>query len=312
MKRRISPLPEAVLLMDKGYDSEEIHVLIWKSLSGTDARKLVKMGDGDIPVEERIFGPGHYLRPNLVQLISCRNVLIEGVTFKNAPMWNINPVYCRNVTINRVRVEGDGPNNDGCNPDSCSDVLIKDCIFNCGDDCIAIKSGRNRDGRRVNIPSENILIQGCQMEDGHGGITCGSETAGDIRNIYAENSVMSSANLWMALRFKTNPDRGGTIENVFIRNYQIQQTGQTGIHMTMAYDGVSSGPYLPEIRNIEIRNCRSKNVPQAIYILGLKKSKIEAVRLEDCRFEGVHTANFITNVEGLILKNVSVNGALEK
>jgi len=160
-----------------------------------DRDKLFEMAENNIQPSERIFGDGHYLRPNFIQPYKCKNVLIEGVTFKDSPMWFIHPVLSQNISIINVTVEGLGPNNDGCDPESCKDVLIKNCYFNTGDDCIAIKSGRNNDGRRVNIPSENIIIQNCKMKEGHGGVVIGSEISGSVKNVFAENCEMSSPNL---------------------------------------------------------------------------------------------------------------------
>ena len=180
----------------------------WTSKARADISALVKMGGEDVPVAKRVFGEGHYLRPYLFQPCRCSNVLLEGVTVKNSPMWTISPLYCRNVTVPQVTVEASGPNTDGCDPDSCVDVLIEKCVFNTGDDCIAIKSGRDRDGHRVGLPSENIVIRGCTMKNGHGGITCGSEAAGDIRNVFAEDCLLNSPNLNMPLRFKTSPAQG--------------------------------------------------------------------------------------------------------
>ena len=145
------------------------------------------MGEDNVPAAERVFGAGHELRPNFVQPYRCKNVLIEGVTFTNSPMWIVNPVLCENVTIRGVTVDSHGPNNDGCNPESCRNVLIENCTFDTGDDCIAIKSGRNADGRRIGVPSENIIIRGCTMKDGHGGVVLGSEMSGGIRNVFVED-----------------------------------------------------------------------------------------------------------------------------
>jgi polygalacturonase len=155
-------------------------------------RLLLEHGDKGTPVEQRIFGDGHLLRPNFIQPYRCQNILIEGVTITNAPMWIINPVLSTNVTVRGVTVTSHGPNNDGCNPDSSRDVLIENCLFDTGDDCIAIKSGKDADGRRVNVPSENIIIRNCTMKDGHGGVVLGSETSGGVRNVFAEDCVMDS------------------------------------------------------------------------------------------------------------------------
>ena len=156
--------------------------------------KLFEMGESNTPVEQRIFGEGYYLRPNFIQFYNCKNILIEGVTLKDSPMWFINPVLCQNVSVLNVKIEGLGPNNDGCNPESSKDVLIQDCYFNNGDDCIAIKSGRNNDGRRINIPSENIVVKNCVMRNGHGGVVLGSEISGGVKNVFVEDCQMDSPN----------------------------------------------------------------------------------------------------------------------
>src|ERR1035437_7037934 len=161
--------------------ADETHWWDWKSRGSSE--KLVAMGEKDVPVAQRVFGEGEFLRPNFFQPYRCTNVLIEGVSIRNSPMWELNPVLCENVTVRGVKIDSHGPNNDGCDPECCKNVLIEQCVFSTGDDCIAIKSGRNRDGRRVNRPSENIIVRDCSMKDGHGGVSLGSECSGGIRNI---------------------------------------------------------------------------------------------------------------------------------
>ena len=170
--------------------------------------RLYKMMEDTIPVEQRVFGNGGYLRPNFIQLHKCKAVLVDGVTIVNSPMWEIHPLLSENVTIRNVKISSHGPNNDGCDPESCRDVLIENCDFDTGDDCIAIKSGRNEDGRRIGVPTENIIIRGCRMKDGHGGVTVGSEISGGVRNVFAENCTMDSPNLDHALRVENNAARG--------------------------------------------------------------------------------------------------------
>jgi polygalacturonase len=183
--------------------------MVGKKERATSARigqRYFAMAENGVAVRERIFGEGHYLRPQFIQPYRCQNVLIDGVTIRNSPMWEIHPVLCRNVIVQNVNIDSHGPNNDGCDPESCTDVLIKDCTFDTGDDCIAIKSGRNADGRRLKAPTENIIVQGCRMKDGHGGITVGSEISGGVRNLFAENCKLDSQNLDHALRVKKQCD----------------------------------------------------------------------------------------------------------
>ncbi len=136
---------------------------------------LLEWNEKEIPVEKRILGDGYGMRVQLVNPVKCKNVLIEGVTMLRAPFWVMHPLLCENLTVRGVHVQNDGPNGDGCDPESCKNVLIEGCFFDTGDDCIAIKSGRNRDGRRWNIPTENVIVRHCRMENGHGGVVVGSE-----------------------------------------------------------------------------------------------------------------------------------------
>ena len=173
-------------------------------------------------------------------------------------MWFINPVLCENVTVIGVTVEGLGPNNDGCNPESSKDVLIKNCYFNTGDDCIAIKSGRNNDGRRINIPSENIVIQNCKMKEGHGGVVIGSEISGGVKNVFAENCSMSSPNFDRAIRIKTNAVRGGAIENLFVRNITVGEVKEAVLTIDFYYEEGENGEFTPNVKNMVLANITSK------------------------------------------------------
>jgi polygalacturonase len=259
----------------------------WLGKWNTDSRALVDMGNRDVPVAERVFGAGHFLRPNFIQPVRCRNVLIEGVRVINSPMWTLSPLYCTNVTIRGVTVETTGPNTDGCDPDSCTDVLIENCVFSNGDDCIAVKSGRDHDGRRVNIPSENIVIRNCEFRDGHGGVTLGSETSGGIRNVFAEHCSFDSPDLDMAMRFKSNPARGGFVEDIYVRNCTVK-TAKYGIHMTLRYgsSGAREGDHPPRMRNIEIRDSQfGRLTRQPIFIEGYAPTnQIQDVTIARCEF----------------------------
>ena len=270
----------------------------WVKKAGADAEKLAAMGDRELPVSRRVLGQGYHIRPNFVEPVRCRNVLIEGVTVVDSPMWVLHPVYCTNVTIRGVTVISHGKNNDGCDPDSCTDVLIEDCTFDTGDDCIAVKAGRDHDGRRVNIPCENVVIRGCRFRDGHGGVTLGSETAGGLRNVFAENCHFDSTNLDIALRFKSNPERGGFIKNVHIRNSEIK-TARYGIHMTLRYFGreVKDAKFIPEMRDIDIRDCKfDRLLDQAVFIEGYSpKSQISDVTVTNCEFPAGLKENTVTN-----------------
>ncbi len=270
-------------------------------------KKLFEMGENGIPVSERVFGEGSYLRPNFFAPYKCKNVLIKGVTFKNSPMWFLNPVLCSNVSIIGVTVEGLGPNNDGCDPESCSDVLIKNCFFNTGDDCISIKSGRNADGRRVNTPCENIVIQDCIMKNGHGGVVIGSEMSGGVRNVYAENCKMDSPNLDRVLRIKTNATRGGIVENVFVRNIKVGQVAEAVVKIDFYYEEGDRGGFTPIVRNIEIENIECNKSQYGIWIRAYDRSPVTDILIQNCKFNNVAESNVIENVKNFSLINVTLN-----
>lgn len=279
-----------------------------------DRDLLFDMAERGVPVAERVFGPGHYLRPQFIQPYRSKNVLIEGVTLKNSPMWQVHPVLCTNVTVRKMTITGasvnreSAPNTDGCDPESCTDVLIKDCNFNTGDDCIAIKAGRNADGRRVNVPSRNIVIQDCHMKDGHGGVTVGSEISGGVSNVFAENCRMDSPRLDSAVRIKNNAMRGGVLENIYVRNIEVGQVAMAGLSIDFLYEEGERGKYKPVVRNVDIRNLTMNKGQYALYLRGLKTAPIEGIHLSDCDLRGVEKPNFLENVNDLALRNVRING----
>jgi len=284
----------------------------WKKTQSDDVKAQRNQGETGLLVQERIFGAGKNLRPNMIQPYKCKNILIEGVTIRNSPMWHIHPVLSTNVTVRNVKVIGHGPNNDGCNPESCRDVLIENCYFDTGDDCIAIKSGRNNDGRRVNVPSENIVIRNCRMKDGHGGVVIGSEMTGGARNIFAENCTMDSPNLERALRIKTNSVRGGTVDNVYLRNITIGQVAEAVVKINFLYGEGDTGEYPPTVRNINLENTISKKSKYALSISGYDRSPITGIHLKNCIFDNVDKPNVLVGVRKLILQNVKINGKVLK
>ncbi len=227
-------------------------------------------------------------------------------------MWNIHPVLCENVTIRNVTVISHGPNNDGCNPESSKNVLIKNCYFDTGDDCIAIKSGRNADGRRLNAPSENIIIQGCTMKDGHGGVVIGSEMSGGCRNVFAEDCVMDSPNLERALRIKTNSMRGGIVENIYMRNITVGEVSDAVIRVNFNYQEGDVGQYTPVVRNIFVSNVTSRKSKYALALAGYERSPVSNLNLENCRFDGVTSGNMLSHYRDLKMKEVYINSELQK
>jgi polygalacturonase len=277
----------------------------WKRQGGDgDIAKLVKMGEDGVPPEQRKFGDGFHLRPNFVQPYRCKNVLIEGVTIVGSPMWELHPVLCENVTVRGVTVDSHGPNNDGCNPESCRNVLIEKCTFDTGDDCIAIKSGRNADGRRLNKPSENIVVRGCTMKDGHGGVTLGSEMSGGIRNVFVEDCFMSSPNLERAIRLKSNSRRGGYLENLFVRNIEVGEVKEAVLHIELTYMK-ETGDFNPTVHNLYIDHVSSKKSAHPLVLLGIEAAPIENVVITNCTFANAAKPSILEHVGTLTFRNVT-------
>jgi len=275
-------------------------------LQKKDRDQLIAYGEKGVPVAERVFGKGHYLRPSFIQPYKCRNILIEGVKIVNSPMWEITPVLSSNITVRGVEIVTHGPNNDGCDPESCRDVLIENCIFDTGDDCIAIKSGRNNDGRRINVPSENFVIRNCTMKDGHGGVVIGSEISGGCRNVFVENCVMDSPNLDRALRFKSNASRGGTLENVFMRNVKVGAVAEAVLTIDLLYEEGARGSFPPTVRNIVIEKVTSTASPRVMFIRSFTGATIDGIRFSDCTFSGVREAEVLQGAGNISLRNVNI------
>jgi polygalacturonase len=275
---------------------------------GPARARLIAMGEQGVPVAERAFGEGAFLRPNFIQPYRCAHVLIEGVRIINSPMWEIHPVLCRNVTVRGVTIDTHGPNNDGCDPESCSDVLIERCVFDTGDDCIALKSGRNNDGRRVNVPVENVIVRDCVMKDGHGGVVIGSEISGGARWVFAERCRMDSPQLDRALRIKTNSVRGGTVEHVYMRDVTVGQVAEAVVTINYFYEEGDAGTFPPVVRDIEVRNVTSQKSLHGLLLRGFSHDPIQDVRLIDCTFNNVQKDDILEAVTGLSLTNVTING----
>ena len=276
----------------------------------TSVKALNKMGDDGVPVAQRVFGDGHYMRPNFIQLIKCKRILIDGLTIVRSPMWEINPVLSESVTVQNVKINSLGPNNDGCDPECCKNVLIKNCDFSTGDDCIAIKSGRNDDGRRVNVPSENIVIQNCRMNDGHGGVVIGSEVSGSVRNVYAEDCVMDSPNLDRALRIKTNSVRGGIIENIFMRNVKVGQVTEAVVLVSFKYQEGDTGKFTPVVKNVFVSNVTSEKSNYGLLFDAYERSPVTNVVIENCKFNGVKSGNLLNYTKDLTFNDFYINGKL--
>jgi polygalacturonase len=284
--------------------ADETTWLKWKGGKGTGegtqkaARsRLDKMNNDGVPVSQRVFGEGDFLRPPFVEFNMCRNVLIEGVHIRRSPMWELHPLLCTNVTVRGVDIFSHGANNDGCDPESCKDVLIEKCLFDTGDDCIAIKSGRNNDGRRVGVPVQNIIIRDSTMRDGHAGTAIGSEISGSCSNVFVENCEMSSTNLVCALRLKSNAVRGGVMQNIFMRNVNVGIVKDSVLQIDLLYMNETNGIYKPATRNVVMENITVAHTPRVLNVKGFPGAEISGVRIYNSTFKEIKKPDVVQDAD---------------
>ena len=266
-----------------------------------------------------------FLRPVLIAIHNCENILLEGVTVQNSPCWTIHPAICTNLTIDgiTVRCPAYAQNGDGVDIESCKNVLMINSSIDAGDDAICIKSGKNEDGRKRGIPCENVIVQDCIVFHGHGGFVVGSEMSGGVKNISVKNLTFSGTDV--GLRFKSTRGRGGVVENIFIENITMNNIATDGLLFDLFYGGKSASEALadgdegevtdmpfkpvdettPAFRNIDIKDVRCYNARRAMLFNGLPEMNVENVRVENAQFYTTTGAqvNESTNVE---LKNVTV------
>ena len=284
------------------------------SQRGGSRARLLKNAEDGVPMDQRIFTKEDGLRPQLINFYLCENILMENLTLLNSPFWVIHPLLSKNITVRGMKIINDGPNGDGCDPESCDGVLIENCFFNTGDDCIAIKSGRNNDGRLWDKPSENIIIRNCEMKNGHGGVVIGSEISGGCRNVYAENNVMDSPELERVVRIKTNTCRGGVIENINARNIKVGVCKESVLKINLDYEPkeVCCRGFVPTVRNINIENITCEKSKYGVQIIALDSvCNVYDINVKDCHFNGVKDGNYSKGqTRDVHFDNLFINGSL--
>ena len=279
-----------------------------KNLPGTMSNERLRVvgaltGDDFIPVEKRIF----HGKPSLIQPVECRNVLVEDINIRDYPWWCIHLTYCTNATVrNVVIVDASNPNNDGCDADSCTDVLIENCVFNTRDDSLCVKAGRDEDAWRLGKPSKNIIIR--NMTEWKG-LAIGSDMSGGVENVFIENCSMEHG---AAVYLKSNLDRGGYVKNIWVRNIKIGATSSV-VRMRHNYHGYRGGNYPALFQNIHVENVTVKeSFGAAISILGVEGAhNIKDVFLKNITVDKAAAATEIQYVDNIELTNVYINGKLQ-
>ncbi|WP_370479177.1 glycoside hydrolase family 28 protein [Tamlana flava] len=277
----------------------------WKPIQDKGQQLSREMNHKQFPVEKRVFGEGFYLRPQLVQFVNSKNILIEGVRIEDAPFWCVHLLKSKSITLRGLKYDAHNKNNDGIDIENSSDVIIEDIDFNNGDDNIAIKAGRDHDGRAdFKLPSENIVIRKCRFKGLHA-LVIGSEMSAGVRNVFAYNCA-ASGYLKRGVYLKTNSDRGGYIENIHIQNIKFADV-EDAIYMTSNYHGEGSGLYPSKISNITLSNLSFANVSNtAIVIEGYPNHKVENVLLDNITVMSSKNGMTLSNTKGVIFNEVVI------
>ena len=264
-----------------------------------------------------------FLRPVMVSLVKCKNVVLQGVIFQNSPAWNIHPLMCENIIIDQVLVRNPdyAQNGDALDLESCKNALIVNSKFDAGDDGICIKSGKDADGRKRGIPCENVVVDGCTVFAGHGGFVVGSEMSGGVRNFKVQNCQFLGTDV--GLRFKSTRGRGGIVENIFINDISMMDIATDAISFNMYYGGKSVPEMLadgdhpdnvtkvkvdettPIFRNINIENVVCSHAGRAMEFNGLPEMPIDRINLKNITIHAEKDAEF-TNCVNISKDNVIV------
>lgn len=244
-------------------------------------------------------------RPRCVQPVDCANVLIRGLRTINTPNFQFRLLRCSNVIADRVMaMSGDGPNNDGIDPASCVNVLIRNCTIDAGDDCMALQA-------EAGLPTLNVLIEDCDLFRGHGGVAFGSGATGGVSNVVARHLRMHDPRLQFGLRIKLNRGSGGAVQHVYFRDVGAVGLSSACVLVDLHYNNVTTGPLTPVARHVRVHNFRvgtAATATDGLFLFGLSGDPVLDVGIADSSFASVETPEVETNVSGLTLTNVTVNG----
>ena len=268
------------------------------------------------------YEPAHqFLRPKMLRLIGCKHVLLEGVTFENPPNWTMNPALCEDVSILNVEVRNSpiAQNSDALDLESCRRAIIRGCTFDAGDDGICIKSGKDAAGRRIGVPTEDVLVKDCVVYHAHGGFTIGSEMSGGVRNLLVTNCVFIGTEV--GLRFKSARGRGGVVEKIFISDIRMMDILGDAINFDMYYGGKSAlddaagtvetnlppvTEATPQFRDIHLNNIVCRGANRAIVLEGLPEMPIRDITLKNVSITSQQGV-FITDADNISFENVRVD-----
>jgi polygalacturonase len=279
----------------------------WRPQGSKTQDRLRQMGIDQVPVNQRTFGLESNLPPSMIQFFGCSNILIQDIHIVDAPYWVIHLVFCNNVTVRGVKIDSNNLNNDGCDPEYTRNVLIENSTFNVGDDAIAIKAGRDQDGWRVGQPTENIVIRNCVFNSKCNGLCIGSEMAAGVQNVFMENVKVK--NCLSGIYFKSNPDRGGFIRNVWIRNIECDSVRSALIRFETNYHGSRGGFHPTLFQNFLIEDVKGDRSGECgFYAVGIENYPLKDIRLKNIQLRSCKTPYIMRNVKNVTFENVSLGG----
>ena len=272
----------------------------------SDVKRLREMGDKLVPLSDRIFGEGTKLRTSAIEFYSCSRVFMSGIILKNCPFWCIHPLYCEDVIIKDIKIDSNYPNNDGISPESSKRVLIENCEFNTGDDAVAVKSGRDSDGRRIGRPAEDIVIRNCKMNTRGNGICIGSEISGGVKNIFMSDIEVDDVK--NGILFKSNLDRGGYIENVYVNGINIKSVAGAALRFETNYLHYRGGNFPTRYNNFRINNVNvEKSAEFGIFYEGNEEERITDVKVTNFNVENAKWPYYLHNTKNCTFINCKVN-----
>jgi len=276
----------------------------FKAKEKTDKMATREMNHNNIPVKDRKFGKGHFLRPQLIQFLNCKNILIENVKIEDAPFWCVHLLKSESITIRGLKYSAFNYNNDGIDPEYSKDILIENIDFNNADDNIAIKAGRDHEGRaNSNMPSQNIVIRNCRFKGLHG-VVLGSEMSAGIKNIYIDNCT-TTGYLKRGIYFKTNADRGGFIKNIYVTNIKLDEV-EDCIYITANYMGEGSD-FPSDVSDIYFSNITcNKARESAIVIQGFPQKKVRNISLNEIEVKAAKNGMTVVNAENVTVNDVII------
>lgn len=275
----------------------------WPDSDDKDQQLSRDMNHSKTPLEKRIFGKNHYLRPQFMQFLECKNILIEGITIMNSPFWCVHLLKSENITVRNIKYHAYNKNNDGIDPEYSKNILIEGVVFDNADDNIAIKAGRDHEGRITKMPSENIVIRNCLFKGLHA-VVIGSEMSSGVQNIFVEN-CKSGGYLKRGIYLKSNPDRGGFIRNIYINNVSFGEV-EDCFYITSHYHGEGKG-FATEIHDVYVDSlsCKKANA-SALVIQGFAEKKVHDIHFSEVRIDTATNALSFTETKNIVLNNVVI------